>query len=63
MLWYTGWLFSMDFRGQAWRMRLSGSSGEFCTSRGVDYIRVDTDFPNKRMQHILKKTASPGGGQ
>ena len=27
----------------------------FCLEQGVDYLRVDTDFPNKRMQHILEK--------
>ncbi len=28
---------------------------ELCLSKGVKNIRVDTDFPNKRMQHILEK--------
>lgn len=28
---------------------------EFCEAKEVFYIRVDTDFPNKRMQHILAK--------
>ena len=28
---------------------------ELCGARGVNSIRVDTDFPNKRMQHILEK--------
>ena len=28
---------------------------KFCLKKGVSYIRIDTDFPNKRMQHILKK--------
>ena len=28
---------------------------KLCISKGVNYIRVDTDFPNKRMQHILEK--------
>ncbi|MGN1021383.1 MAG: GNAT family N-acetyltransferase [Aristaeellaceae bacterium] len=26
-----------------------------CRERDVHYIRVDTDFPNMRMQHILEK--------
>ncbi len=26
-----------------------------CLERGVRSIRVDTDFPNKRMQHVLAK--------
>lgn len=28
---------------------------ELCKTKNVNYIRVDTDFPNKRMQHILNK--------
>lgn len=28
---------------------------EFCHENNIQYIRVDTDFPNKRMQHILEK--------
>lgn len=28
---------------------------EFCLSNGINYIRVDTDFENKRMQHVLEK--------
>ena len=28
---------------------------DLCLKKGVTYIRVDTDFPNKRMQHILTK--------
>mgnify|MGYP002511478234 CR=1 FL=1 len=29
--------------------------GELCAENDVRYIRADTDFPNKSMQHILKK--------
>ena len=28
---------------------------ELCIQNGVRTIRVDTDFPNERMQHILRK--------
>lgn len=28
---------------------------KLCIQKGIYYLRVDTDFPNKRMQHILKK--------
>ena len=28
---------------------------EYCQKKNIHYIRVDTDFPNKRMQHILEK--------
>ncbi len=27
----------------------------FCIENGIKSIRVDTDFQNKRMQHILEK--------
>lgn len=47
--------FHRDFRG----MGLTDSAfvliEELCGTRGVNSIRVDTDFPNKRMQHILEK--------
>ncbi len=29
---------------------------DHCLSHNVNVVRVDTDFPNKRMQHILEKT-------
>ena len=28
---------------------------KLCLSKKIHCIRVDTDFPNKRMQHILEK--------
>ncbi|MCI8514395.1 MAG: hypothetical protein HFI93_07150 [Lachnospiraceae bacterium] len=35
---------------------------ELCLSKGIEGIRIDTDFPNKRMQHILIKNGfSPCG--
>ena len=27
----------------------------YCRQKNINYIRVDTDFPNKRMQHLLEK--------
>ena len=49
----------MAFRQE---FRIRGLSGitlslieDLCRSKGVKYIRVDTDFPNRRMQHILEK--------
>ena len=47
--------FLAEFRGigladTAWRL-----IEEHCKKRNVDYIRVDTDFLNKRMQHVLEK--------
>ena len=26
-----------------------------CLEKGVRYMRADTDYPNERMQHVLKK--------
>jgi GNAT superfamily N-acetyltransferase len=47
--------FDKDFRG----MGLTGITfkliEELCIKIGVRTIRVDTDFPNERMQHILRK--------
>lgn len=47
--------FHPDFRGLGLADVTFQLIGEFCLSRGVRYIRADTDFPNKRMQHILEK--------
>ena len=47
--------FSKDFQGKG----LSGIAFELieklCLENGVKYIRMDTDFPNKRMQHVMTK--------
>ncbi|WP_290565273.1 GNAT family N-acetyltransferase [Akkermansia sp.] len=47
--------FDKGFRG----MGLTGTAfkliEKLCIQNGVRTIRVDTDFPNERMQHILKK--------
>ena len=47
--------FSREYRGCG----LSGIAWslieKLCISKSVHYIRVDTDFPNTRMQHILEK--------
>lgn len=47
--------FDSEFRGigladTTWRL-----IEKYCLEKGIRYIRVDTDFPNKRMQHILEK--------
>ena len=47
--------FSKDFRGMGLSEITFGLIEELCISRGIENIRVDTDFPNKRMQHILEK--------
>ena len=47
--------FSTDFRGKGLADVVFRLIDELCVSRGIMSIRVDTDFPNKRMQHILQK--------
>lgn len=47
--------FHPDFRGMGLADVTFRLIGELCLSQGVRYIRADTDFPNKRMQHILEK--------
>ena len=44
-----------DFRGMGLADVAFRLIGELCISRNVRSIRADTDFPNKRMQHILEK--------
>lgn len=36
---------------------------ELCIRNGIYYIRVDTDFSNQRMQHILKKNGFTNCGE
>ena len=47
--------FSRDFRGMGLVDTAFPLIETLCLDNGVSYIRVDTDFPNKRMQHILSK--------
>lgn len=47
--------FSKKARGKGIADIAFGLIDKLCLAKGVKYIRVDTDFPNKRMQHILKK--------
>lgn len=44
-----------DFRGMGLADVTFQLIGELCISRNVRSIRADTDFHNKRMQHILEK--------
>ena len=61
--WNTGLPYAvihrMAFRQEFRNRGLSGITlsliEDLCRSKGVKYIRVDTDFPNHRMQHILEK--------
>lgn len=47
--------FHSDYRGMGLTDRAFALIEELCGARGVKSVRVDTDFPNKRMQHILEK--------
>lgn len=47
--------FSSRFRGIGLADITWSLIDALCRSKGVLYIRVDTDFPNLRMQHILEK--------
>lgn len=54
--------FSKEFRNRG----LSGITlsliENLCLSKNIKSIRVDTDFPNKRMQHILEKNGFSKSG-
>lgn len=47
--------FCSEFRGKGLVDRTFALIEQLCLEKNVPYIRVDTDFPNKRMQHILEK--------
>ena len=47
--------FSEKFRGQGLADIAFRLIDELCIAENVRSIRADTDFPNKRMQHILEK--------
>lgn len=47
--------FSKEFIGMGLADVAFGLIEKVCRDKKVPYIRVDTDFPNKRMQYILKK--------
>ncbi len=44
-----------DFRGVGLSGTIFRLIEDFCLRNGVNYIRLDTDLKNKRMQHIIKK--------
>lgn len=46
---------SSKFRGKGIADKTLSLVEEICLERGVHTIRIDTDFPNKRMQHIVTK--------
>ena len=47
--------FDQAFRGMGLADAAFSRVESLCRSRGVRNIRVDTDFPNLRMQHVLEK--------
>lgn len=46
---------SERFRGKGLTGEAFKLIEELCIEKNVDYIRMDTDFPNKRMQHVMTK--------
>lgn len=44
-----------DFRNQGLTTKIFKSVEELSKEKDVYYIRIDTDFPNKRMQHVFIK--------
>ena len=46
---------SGEFRGMGLAGAAFSLAGELCLSRGVRWLRADTDPQNARMQHVLKK--------
>lgn len=54
--------FSRDFRGMGLVNTTFSLIETLCLDNGVSCIRVDTDFPNKRMSTSCSKTDSPSGG-
>lgn len=47
--------FNSSFRGIGLTSIAFSLIEKLCKEKGVNYMRIDTDFPNKRMQHILEK--------
>lgn len=47
--------FSKDFRGMGLADIAFQLVEKLCLENKISYIRVDTDFPNQRMQHSLTK--------
>lgn len=48
--------FSKEFRGMGLTGKTFKLIEEWCIQNGIRTIRADTDFPNRRMQHILEKS-------
>ena len=47
--------FSREFRGKGLTGTAFGLIEQLCREAQIRFIRVDTDFPNRRMQHLLVK--------
>ena len=47
--------FDKKFRGMGLADITFNLIEDLCKRKNIHYIRIDTDFPNERMQHILKK--------
>lgn len=47
--------FREHFQGKGLADRAFALIEDYCLEQQIPYIRIDTDFPNLRMQHILEK--------
>ena len=47
--------FCKSFCGKGLSESAFSLAEKLCIEQGVDYLRIDTAYPNKRMQHILEK--------
>mgnify|MGYP002517367962 CR=1 FL=1 len=55
--------FRKEFRGIGLTDITFGLIEDLCIQNGIHCIRVDTDFSNKRMQHIFKKNGFENCGR
>lgn len=55
--------FQKEARGMGLADAVFELAEQLCVRKGVYSIRVDTDFPNKRMQHVLKKNGFENCGR
>lgn len=46
---------SPDYRNRGLASKVFTLAEQLCIRNDIFYVRIDTDFPNKRMQHILEK--------
>ena len=47
--------FREPFQGRGLADEAFACIEDYCIAKGVPYLRIDTDYPNLRMQHVLEK--------